>query len=252
MIYLPRKFNKKLAVLAVLALFWGHGFDSALAVGTCTFSNAAWSTSTPKVGDTVTLSVTGETFSCQGVTFAFEIHGGGSGGCQGLGLQDPAASINASFPASGTQPFSATVSWVVPDAKQYCFKIRLPGINNVARTTGDLALWSGALQASTAGVPGVGPGAGTTSATVEFKNPLQAQDSKELIDAILNWIFWLSIPIAVMVILYAGIKMMTAGGDAKRFQNSRKILLWAVVGLAVIFIGEGFIALIESILDLAN
>lgn len=89
-----------------------------------------------------------------------------------------------------------------------------------------------------------------SAATVEFANPLQAQDFKQLIDALLDWIFWLSIPIAIIMIMYAGFLMLSAGDNSQKFEHGKKVLFWVVIGLAIIFIGEGFITLIESILAL--
>ena len=88
------------------------------------------------------------------------------------------------------------------------------------------------------------------AATFEFKNPIASNDLTELVKAIAQWIFNLSIPIAMGVIIYAGILMLTAGGDSSKFVKGRKALLYAIAGLAVIFIGSGFIDLIKSILDL--
>ena len=54
------------------------------------------------------------------------------------------------------------------------------------------------------------------------------------------------------MIIYSGIQILLSGGDPTKVTKGKKILLWVVVGLAAIFIGRGFIALIESILNLKN
>ncbi len=227
----------------------GPLFDQTTVGGACVFSNLRWDTSDG--ADKVRMTVNGTTLGCRGQNFSFEVWGG-SGGCKTLGNRQ-IANVEANFANNGSPPFSVERQWTVPDSKDYCFKIRLPsGVNNCARALDGTCLWSETLQDASTGADEAGKRSLGGPVSLEFPNPLAAETVRELIDAILNWIFWLSIPIAVMVILYAGIKMMTAGGDAKRFQDGRKVLLWAVVGLVVIFIGEGFIALIESILDLAN
>lgn len=223
-------------------------FNQTTLGGSCEFSNPEWVTTDVGVGEAATMSVSGTTNGCQGVGFQFEVWGG-AGGCQGLGNR-VAATVEASFPTNESLPLSVTREWEVPDDKEYCFKIRLPGgVNNCARASNGNCLWSRALRAEESEE---GEGEGTSSAFLEFPNPLRANDLRELIDAVMTWLRWLAIPIAVIMILYAGLRMMLAGDDPKGFQSGRKILLWAVVGLAVIFIGEGFIALIESILDLGK
>jgi hypothetical protein len=45
---------------------------------------------------------------------------------------------------------------------------------------------------------------------------------------------------AIGMIIYSGFKMATSRGDAKEFGNAKNMLLYAVIGLAVIF-GVGII-----------
>lgn len=88
--------------------------------------------------------------------------------------------------------------------------------------------------------------------SLEFPNPLAVKDFTELVGTIQTWLFYLALPIAVIMIVVSGIIMMASGGDPGRFGQAKKMLLWAVVGLAVILIGEGFLKLIESIINLKN
>jgi len=90
------------------------------------------------------------------------------------------------------------------------------------------------------------------SYAVEIPNPIGIDTFGELVSVIGLWIFNLAIPIAVIVIIYAGILMLTAGGNPVKFQKGAKTLWYAVLGLAVVFIGKGFVTLIESILSLRN
>lgn len=98
--------------------------------------------------------------------------------------------------------------------------------------------------------PGTGNRNKTTS--LEFSNPLAAETFTELIQSIQTWLFYLAMPIAVIMIVVSGIIMMASGGDPGRFGKAKKMLLWAIVGLAMILIGEGFFKLIESIINLKN
>ena len=126
------------------------------------------------------------------------------------------------------------------------------------------------------GTGGAGPGPGTcnnngvcdageTSATCkdcpvkpgetqvfkfELKNPIEAKNFVELIDVIATWLFNIAIPIAVAMIVYAGVIFLISRGDTTKVAQAKKILLYAVVGLAIILIGKGFITLIESVLNL--
>ncbi|MEK7138928.1 MAG: hypothetical protein AAB799_01985, partial [Patescibacteria group bacterium] len=58
--------------------------------------------------------------------------------------------------------------------------------------------------------------------------------------------------IAVIMIVYAGVIFLTSRGEPAKVTQAKQILLYAVVGLAIIMIGKGFITLIESILNLGT
>lgn len=97
----------------------------------------------------------------------------------------------------------------------------------------------------------VAPGE-TTIIPFSLDNPIQATNLIELIDVIAGWLFAIAIPIAVAMIVYAGVIFLISRGDTTKVAQAKKILLYAVVGLAIILIGRGFITLIESILNLGT
>ena len=94
-----------------------------------------------------------------------------------------------------------------------------------------------------------GPGV-TQTFIFKLENPLEADNFLELIDVLATWLFNLSIPIVVVMIVYSGVMFLTSRGDTTKITKARQILLYAVVGFAIILIGKGFITLIESILNL--
>lgn len=88
----------------------------------------------------------------------------------------------------------------------------------------------------------------------EIINPLKggASDFTSLVKIIAQWIFNLAIPIAVAMIVYAGILFLTAAGEPAKVTKAREVLMYAVIGLAIILIGSGFVTLIQSILELGG
>lgn len=84
----------------------------------------------------------------------------------------------------------------------------------------------------------------------KLENPLEADNFIELIDVLATWLFNLAIPVVVVMIVYAGVMFLTSRGEPAKVTKARQILLYAVVGFAIILIGKGFITLIESILNL--
>ncbi len=96
----------------------------------------------------------------------------------------------------------------------------------------------------------------TSSQSFSFniENPLKggASDFTSLVKIIAQWIFNLAIPIAVAMIVYAGILFLTAAGDTSKVTKAKEVLKYAVIGLAIILIGSGFVTLIQSILELGG
>src|SRR3989344_2503016 len=109
---------------------------------------------------------------------------------------------------------------------------------------------AGEISATCGDCP-VAPGA-TQSFLFSIPNPLQANNLVELIDVLATWLFNIAIPITVAMIVYAGIIFLISKGEPAKITQAKNILLYAVVGFAIILIGKGFITLIESILNLGG
>jgi len=108
---------------------------------------------------------------------------------------------------------------------------------------------------------GTTPGDGTTvpvtpdkSYSFEITNPLKGgpNDLFDIINIVTQWIMYISIPLAVLFIMYAGFLMLTAGPVPANFQKGRDILKYTILGLAIIFIGKGFVSLIVSVIQLGG
>lgn len=116
-----------------------------------------------------------------------------------------------------------------------------------------LASSSGGCSAPTPSGGGTGnQGVQDTNYNFELTPPIAIPSFVELINAIGRWIFNLSIPLAVIVIIYAGIKLLMSRGEPAEVTKAKNILKYAIWGLVVIFIGKGFISLVKSILQLGS
>jgi hypothetical protein len=69
-----------------------------------------------------------------------------------------------------------------------------------------------------------------------------------IINSIITWIFTISLPIIVILIIYAGILFLISRGDKDKIERARKVLWYALLGFAIILIGQGMVVLIRSIL----
>ncbi|MDO8492056.1 MAG: hypothetical protein Q7S34_00225 [bacterium] len=86
---------------------------------------------------------------------------------------------------------------------------------------------------------------------VDIENPLGPGNTtfEAVISRIADFAVLIATPIAVIVILYAGVLFMTSAGDVEKVKKAKRALLWALVGLGIVLIGRGFIAIIRDALS---
>ncbi|MFH1036676.1 MAG: pilin, partial [Patescibacteria group bacterium] len=89
------------------------------------------------------------------------------------------------------------------------------------------------------------PGGGVTGG---IEDPLQGKTFQELINTVINFIFWVAVAIAPLMILIAGFTLVTAGGDPNKLTTAKNIIMWTAVGLAVVLLAKGLIAVLQHTL----
>lgn len=111
-----------------------------------------------------------------------------------------------------------------------------------------------ALGPGPGGPGGPGPGQPGQPVDVSFniENPIQAESLVDLAKAIGRFLFQIAIPIAVILIIWVGIMFLKSGGNPDKIKQAKQALLYIIIGLAVILIGQGFFTLIKSILNLGG
>jgi hypothetical protein len=94
---------------------------------------------------------------------------------------------------------------------------------------------------------------GTASVeAAELQDPLKGKTFTDLAQGIVKGIRQIAIPVAVIMILVAGILFMISRGDPGRITTAKRMFTYTLVGFAIILMAEGFLALIKSILQLGE
>ena len=70
---------------------------------------------------------------------------------------------------------------------------------------------------------------------LKITNPINVSDPEAIIGNAIEGILGITGSIALLFFVYGGITWMTARGQAEQIDRGRKILVWAVIGLIVIF-----------------
>lgn len=78
---------------------------------------------------------------------------------------------------------------------------------------------------------------GTPTGPVEFTSPLPAglTSPGKLIGRIIKTVLGVIGAVALLIFVYGGIMWMTSGGSPERIKKAQTTLVWAVLGMAVIF-----------------
>ena len=80
-----------------------------------------------------------------------------------------------------------------------------------------------------------------------MENPFAFDTFTELSYAIIDFLFYLALAVAPIMIIIAGFHFITAMGDPAKILIAKKIILWTLIGLLVIISSKGLIALIQQI-----
>lgn len=77
---------------------------------------------------------------------------------------------------------------------------------------------------------------GNNAMAVGLDNPLKVNDVPTLIGNVINYVLGIVGSLALVMFIYGGIVWMTAAGNEKSIDKGKNILMWAALGLAVIFL----------------
>ena len=69
----------------------------------------------------------------------------------------------------------------------------------------------------------------------------------ELLTRIVNWFFLIVMGLAVLMLLFAGLKWITSAGNEESITTARKMLIWALVGIAIALLSKGLVSLIANL-----
>lgn len=75
----------------------------------------------------------------------------------------------------------------------------------------------------------------TTSTGVNLVNPLATSDVRVIIGTIIKAALGLSGSIALIMFIWGGFLWLTSNGNAEKIEKGRSVLIWATIGLIVLF-----------------
>lgn len=82
----------------------------------------------------------------------------------------------------------------------------------------------------------------------EIPNPLEHESIEELLNAIVDFIFYVALVVAPIMIIIGGFLFITSRGDPEQVSQAKKLIIYALVGLAIIYMSKILIGLIRQVL----
>jgi len=82
----------------------------------------------------------------------------------------------------------------------------------------------------------------------ELQSPINATSFEAIVGTVTNFIVWAAIIIAPLLILIGAIFILISAGDTTKLATGRRIILYAVIGLAIVLFSKGLVALLQNVL----
>jgi len=83
---------------------------------------------------------------------------------------------------------------------------------------------------------------------ITFENPFKNVTFEKLIENIIKFIFWVAMAIAPIMVIVAAFYFLTSGGDPEKIRTAKRIIFWTFIGLIIVFLAKGIIAVIGQLL----
>lgn len=87
------------------------------------------------------------------------------------------------------------------------------------------------------------------SLEVGLENPINIDSIEELILRIVEVVLFILYPIAILAIIYAGFKFITAQGKPDEISDAKTIFFWAVVGTGLLIGANVILALVRDTIE---
>ena len=89
---------------------------------------------------------------------------------------------------------------------------------------------------------------GSSGGSVTLKNPIGSTSFVQIINNILNYLIYISIPILALMILIGGFQILTAKDNPEKVIKGRHTIMYAVIGFIIILVSKGIALILLKII----
>ena len=77
---------------------------------------------------------------------------------------------------------------------------------------------------------------------------IEAKSVEEIINVIVNFIFWTALALAPIMIILAAFYFLTSGGNPEKVNTAKRIIFWTLIGLFIVLLAKAIPAIIKQII----
>ena len=97
------------------------------------------------------------------------------------------------------------------------------------------------LVVSFVAIPGLAGAVADPSDPGAFGPPSEYTEVWDAIDYVINWLFWLLIIAATIMIILAAFTFLTSAGEAEKVTRARNMIVYALLALVVAFMARALV-----------
>ncbi|MCX6760829.1 MAG: hypothetical protein NTZ84_01880 [Candidatus Nealsonbacteria bacterium] len=90
----------------------------------------------------------------------------------------------------------------------------------------------------------------TTGPSISILNPIAASSTAVIIDNIISLIFYVGLVVTPLMIVIAGFLILTAGGDPKKVEQGRHIIIYTLIGLFIILFAKAIVSMLNKVMGI--
>jgi len=92
----------------------------------------------------------------------------------------------------------------------------------------------------------------TTGSWTTIENPLGYDTFEEILGAVSKFLFQIGMALAPVMLIIAGFMFVMAGGSPEKVTNAKTMIRYTIIGLVVILLASGLVAVLKSIIGVTS
>lgn len=81
-----------------------------------------------------------------------------------------------------------------------------------------------------------------------IQNPLKSCSFEDLTNAIINFIFYIALALAPLMIIIGAGYFITALGDTKRIETGKNLIIYTLIGFTIVLFAKGLVSVIKQVI----